>query len=334
MCKIVDADICPSDVATIVLYGFAGNVSLDRPWSEDDVAFLRANCRAMTNAELAERLGRTVHSVGHKRGRLGLGPAKRIVQKSARSDWEDDFVRKNHKKMGPSEMAYRLGRSVAALHHRSRHLGLSKPRAETMWSPDEDKILTENPDMPSKDLGKLLPGRSSVGILQRRKKLGLPKYVEKAAWDEAEIRILRDNLKAPVPELRRMVPGKSDSSIRIMARKMGRPRMINRGFTMVGGYRHLFGHGERDVAEHRIVMGWHLGRKLKKGEMVHHINFVRDDNRIENLDLMEDNNRHQAAHKTLSELKGCLLATGAIRYNFTTHLYELGNLTGTARHGR
>lgn len=43
--------------------------------------------------------------------------------------------------------------------------------------------------------------------------------------------------------------------------------------------------GGAAIAEHRYVMQQHLGRPLVKGENVHHINGVRDDNRLSNLEL-------------------------------------------------
>lgn len=69
-------------------------------------------------------------------------------------------------------------------------------------------------------------------------------------------------------------------------------RYKNRGYWMILVKDHPFATSCGYILEHRYVMEKKIGRYLHPNEVVHHINGVKDDNRIENLELLDSNKEH------------------------------------------
>ncbi len=69
------------------------------------------------------------------------------------------------------------------------------------------------------------------------------------------------------------------------------------GYVLVYRPDHPYAAKDGYIFEHRLVMETKLGRHLLPGEVVHHVNGIRGDNRPENLELM-DHAAHTVHHHT------------------------------------
>lgn len=77
------------------------------------------------------------------------------------------------------------------------------------------------------------------------------------------------------------------------------------------------GGGRTQIADHRLVMERHLCRPLRDDESVHHLNGVRDDNRVENLELrVKHHGPGQAVHDLHVEIESLRAELGEYRRRF------------------
>jgi hypothetical protein len=121
------------------------------------------------------------------------------------------------------------------------------------------------------------------------------------SWSTIHQALTRLNIK-----LRKPIPGKE------LASKYGHQTRFTNGhenthirgdkLVTTEGYvyiycpEHPFAQKSGHVCEHRLVMEEYLKRYLTKDEVVHHLNEIKGDNRLENLYLCKDRAEHNKFH--------------------------------------
>ena len=73
--------------------------------------------------------------------------------------------------------------------------------------------------------------------------------------------------------------------------------------------------------EHHIKMSEYLGRPVKNGQIVHHIDGVKNNNDIDNLVLCENRKEHKNIHVQLENLALNLVQQGVILFCKSCKMY-------------
>lgn len=92
-----------------------------KPFTEEEIKFLKENRDKMTNDQLAEKLERTVDSITHKLSRLGLS-REEFHWTVAR----EKFLKNNFQSASYKKLAEQLGTTIPSVRARSKKLGLKK----------------------------------------------------------------------------------------------------------------------------------------------------------------------------------------------------------------
>lgn len=184
-----------------------------------------------------------------------------------------------------------------------------KPLSVILVSPKRLEQWYTEEGMRLREIGTLLCcSASTVSNLLRR--AGIPTRTSaQYPKTEAQREAARQNCIAY--HARHPAKGKKETGLTMHERRLrmghefgGAERKGSGGYIWVYAPEHPRANRAHEVPKHTLVMERHLGRYLEDDEVVHHINHIRDDNRIENLELMNVSDHLRMHGREVSATKG------------------------------
>ena len=195
------------------------------------------------------------------------------------------------------------------------------------FTKEEDNFICANyRTMSYRDIAIHL-NRTPKSVRSRVRKLNLRKQVLKR-WTDEEDEIIRNSGERTLADVAEQL-GRRESEVSKRARSIGLGswrkrrgyRLDNHGNVVIG-YVRKNGYSQR-IVEHRSIMAEYLGRDLSSDEIVHHINTIKTDNRIDNLHLCASRSEHRCIHNSIFELLPDLLERGIVYFDRARGVYQL-----------
>jgi HNH endonuclease len=100
--------------------------------------------------------------------------------------------------------------------------------------------------------------------------------------------------------------------------------IIENGYHLVMAKWHPRADNDGYIFEHILLMEQKLGRRLEPGEVVHHVNGIRSDNREENLALCPTQGDHMRLHHPMIDMSGRICCECGTRTTYTRRWYRAG----------
>ncbi len=204
------------------------------------------------------------------------------------------------------------------------------------WTKEEIAVLRGSDRSVSDRLLAERLGRSWRAVSGKRLRLGVRKILGKfTAKEDAIIWAMVEQLKNkkhhfhkyPVISILAKRLGRSPKAVADHTKELGisfrklKASGRHAGRKVVGWRGKKY--GSVPIYEHVANMEQHLGRSLRRGEVVHHVDLDKENNESTNLFLCRGRAEHRRFHCQLERIGGELVRRGIIRFNRSKRIYEL-----------